>query len=197
MLGSSFTYVTGIGPIISSVSPNIVSGSAPNDFVISGSQFSNGDLKPTVKIGDADCLYIQHTSTSISCQSDALGHGIFNARVFVADIGGSEITQNSEILSELSIESISPTSGSVLGGTDLEITGTNFGTDPSVVEVTLGDKKCAVTNVTDTTILCRTSSFTKTTELRNDGTDESKLFTWSMVFGFRNICDRSLKVQFR
>lgn len=174
ILGNIFTFALNIQPIITTISPNIVSGSVANDFVVNGSQFSNNAFQPVVKIGDKNCRYIQHTDTSISCQSGALGHGVFSVRVFVPEIGGSEETQNSEIMSVLALESVSPSAGSVLGGTDIRITGENFGTDLSAVEVRMNDNECSVINVTNTQIKCRTEAFTKVVELHNDGIDESK-----------------------
>ena len=49
---------------------------------------------------------------------------------------------------------MSPKTGSVVGGTELTFSGVGFGTNPSNVEITLGQYGCKIKTVSDTEIKC-------------------------------------------
>jgi len=183
-LAQSFTYDANIGPVITSISPNEVSGTADNtEITITGNRFLNGNHEPSVKAGDKDCVYVSHTDTEIKCTVPVLGHGLFNIRVSVTNVGATDLqSQNSEISSVLEMTNVSPSTGSILGGTELTISGKNFGTDKNVVSVLLDNKVCDVSDVTDTVIMCSTASPAKTVELTNSGTDPGmKLIDWLIL----------------
>ena len=57
---------------------------------------------------------------------------------------------------------------SLLGGQLLDITGGGFGTDPSQIEVLLGDHPCNVEVMADSLIRCVTSSTTTTHIIDNN-----------------------------
>ena len=51
----------------------------------------------------------------------------------------------------------------------MEITGSGFGTDPSVVNVTFGQSVCSVSDATDTMITCTTESTATVHYVNNSG----------------------------
>lgn len=51
----------------------------------------------------------------------------------------------------------------------MEITGSGFGTDPSVVNVFFGQGVCSVSDATDTTITCTTESTATVHYVNNSG----------------------------
>ena len=175
-LSGSFTYDANIGPVITAISPTTLSGTADNtEITITGNRFLNGNHQPSVSAGDENCVYVSHTDTEVKCTVPALGHGLFKIRVSVPNVGASDMqSQTSEISSVLEMTGVSPATGSILGGTELTISGQNFGTDKNVVSVLLGDTMCDVSDVTNTEITCSTGSPAKTVELMNSGTDPGK-----------------------
>ena len=56
------------------------------------------------------------------------------------------------------VQDVTPLQGSVVGGTEVTITGSGFGTDKTKLNVEFGDLECAVTSVTDTLIKCKTEA---------------------------------------
>lgn len=63
-----------------------------------------------------------------------------------------------------------PLQGSLLGGTKLTITGSGFGTNDTLVDVSVGDVECKVETVTDTKIVCEIADAAKTHQVTNKGT---------------------------
>lgn len=57
---------------------------------------------------------------------------------------------------------------SLLGGQLLDISGEGFGTEPSLIEVLLGDHPCNVKEMSDTLIRCVTSPATTTHIIDNN-----------------------------
>ena len=51
----------------------------------------------------------------------------------------------------------------------MEITGSGFGADPSVVNVSFGQSVCSVSDATDTTITCTTESTASVHYVNNSG----------------------------
>lgn len=54
------------------------------------------------------------------------------------------------------LSSVSPTSGSIHGGTAITLSGYGFGTDTSNVEVTVGSGSCEINEVAMGTLKCTT-----------------------------------------
>ena len=58
-----------------------------------------------------------------------------------------------------SVTGVSPTRGGTAGGTDITINGSGFGNDAATLEVSIHGSECTVSSVSDTEIICQTSSF--------------------------------------
>ena len=63
---------------------------------------------------------------------------------------------------------MSPLQGSVVGGTEVTITGSGFGTDKTKLNVEFGELECHVTSVTDTVIKCDTEAAESVDQLWSD-----------------------------
>ena len=75
----------------------------------------------------------------------------------------------SDITYSLEVTAISPEYGSLLGGTELTITGEGFSNDPDVNSVKLGGVVCDIMSCSDTEIVCTTGKPTQTYEVSNMG----------------------------
>jgi len=63
---------------------------------------------------------------------------------------------------------VSPLQGSVMGGTEITITGNGFGTDKDKLNVEFGEFECKVKSVTDTVIMCDTEPAMNADQLWSD-----------------------------
>ncbi|XP_069815730.1 fibrocystin-L-like [Dendropsophus ebraccatus] len=131
--------------------------SGENDLlVINGTGFSNQVSNDTsnVKIGDLACTILAITDTEIKCQVPKASAGTFPITVYISGLGyavsyGGNLTFTYQII----VSSITPTSGSLAGGTLVTIYGSGFSNN-STVE--LGGKKCSVVFANLTAINCIT-----------------------------------------
>ncbi|XP_066933159.1 fibrocystin-L-like [Clytia hemisphaerica] len=184
-LSNIFTYDSNIGPTVSSINPNAVSGSQITELTITGQRFSDGVEDPTVRFGDFDCAVTSFSSTEIKCSLPPMGHSEASAKIIILGIGASDSTlESAKITSVLEVTGISPDSGSIHGNTEIKISGKNFGIVKEKVSVAIGDKECIVSDVTNEEITCSTPSSSKTIELKNDGkdTENGEGLAWSKSF---------------
>lgn len=81
----------------------------------------------------------------------------------------------SDITVTLKVTGLTPTQGSMYGGTVLTVTGQGFGTNSSRVEVTLGGRGCTMDTLTGTELTC-TLDYTGTTHaVTNQGTHKGTM----------------------
>jgi len=147
---SSFTYIT--PPNITGISPLVGSTTGGNSITITGTNFT-GETSVTFDGLDATSINVVN-STTITC--------ITPARTTAGDVGiivtseGRTSTAFSSFtyITPPVITSISPSSGSTLGGTNTTITGTNFTGATSVTFDGLAATSINVVN--STTITCIT-----------------------------------------
>lgn len=71
----------------------------------------------------------------------------------------------------LVVTNVYPLQGSLVGGSELTITGTGFGIDESVVSVTIGRKECAITSFSYMQIICEISDAGEVHKVTNNGID--------------------------
>ncbi|XP_053571903.1 fibrocystin-L [Bombina bombina] len=143
-------------PIVNSI--NIVEGSGDSDemLIIKGNGFSYTSNNDTslVTIGDTDCIITNVTADEIKCLVQKASAGIFPVTVYIAEIGfalssGSNLTYTHQT----SISSVTPSSGSIAGGTLVTITGMGFSEKS---QVQFGSGICDIIFANLTMIQCRT-----------------------------------------
>lgn len=150
-LTGGFTYEP-TPPIFDSVNPT--SGPVGTPLTITGSQFGVG---VAVTVGGTACGSLNRVSTTtITCNvPNGLTAGLKNITITNTDTG--TVTQNDAftVVSSPTITTVNPSSGSVVGGTSITISGTQFAAGATV---TVGGVDCEnpVVNVGDQTIACTT-----------------------------------------
>ncbi len=141
-------------PTVSSVSPSSGPAIGGTALTINGTDFLNG---ATVTVGGAPCTSVVVLSaTRISCDSPNGAAGAVGVSVTNSTGYESTLSQAFTYVAAPTVLGVSPSSGSVSGGTALTITGTNFS---SGATVTVGGALCnGVTVVSTTSITCMTSA---------------------------------------
>jgi uncharacterized delta-60 repeat protein len=144
-------------PTVSGVSPSSGPAIGGTALTINGTDFLAG---ASVTVGGAPCTsVVVLSSTRISCVSPNGVAGAVN--VAVTNASGYETTSSQAFayVAAPTVLGVSPSSGSVSGGTSLTITGTNFSTGATV---TVGGAPCSgVTVVSTTSLTCTTSARTE------------------------------------
>ncbi|CAH1247131.1 PKHD1L1 [Branchiostoma lanceolatum] len=151
-----FSHRDSSTPRLVSIQPTSASG-ASNVFTLTGALFGTDVDAVAVEIGDTPCDVTAMTDGSITCTARALAVGS-NAVSVVNALGtaASSLT----VASQAQIDSFSPPSGSMAGGTVVTFTGNGFGDDMSV---TLGDgSECTIDGeITRTSFSCVTPTATQ------------------------------------
>ncbi|XP_066271168.1 fibrocystin-L-like [Branchiostoma lanceolatum] len=133
-----FSHRDSATPRAGRIQPNTASG-ASNVFSITGALFGTDPDAVTVEIGDTPCDVTALTDSSITCTAGALAVGSNAVRVINAH---GNAASSLDVHSEALIDNVSPSSGSLAGGTVLTITGNGFGDDTTV---TMGDgSECTI-----------------------------------------------------
>ena len=164
---NAFSYDLSITPTITELSPRDASPVLKTNLEISGRNFGTDAQKVSVMLvstSNDDMTHVCHTTevndSLIKCRLGGGKTGEYSVRVFVDGIGYSMGDGDGSELFSLIVEvhSISPTSGSVAGGTVLTLTGKNFSTVTNENQVLLGDSGwnyCVVLTATSTELTCR------------------------------------------
>ena len=154
-LASGFTYV--VAPTVSNVSPNNGPATGGTAVTITGTNFAAG---ATVKFGaTAATNVVVVSSTSITATTPAGSAGAVTVAVTVNGQTGS-LTNGFTYVVPPTVSSVSPSSGSTVGGTAVTITGTNFAAGATV---TFGS--AAATNV----VVVNSTTITATTPAGSTG----------------------------
>ncbi|KAK3587658.1 hypothetical protein CHS0354_042441 [Potamilus streckersoni] len=147
-----YTYATDQTPVLSSVSPTNMTG--PTTLTITGSKLGNDPADVVVTIGGEPCIVITVAEASLTCSFTSAPVGVNSVIVRVSDMGkasGSLQVQSSVVMS-----SITPSQGSIYGGTVLTISGNGFVVNDTVVR--LDGTMCTIKSVALTQIICVTAA---------------------------------------
>jgi len=147
--GSSFTYVA--PPKVTSVEPSAGSTAGGTAVKIKGSGFLKGS---TVKIGSEATSVVIVSETEITAKTAAGAAG--KDEVVVTDVGGSS-TEGPKFtyVTPPTVASVTPATGSTLGGTAVVLKGTGFLEGSTV---TIGSKAVEVEVVSETEIKAKTAA---------------------------------------
>jgi hypothetical protein len=122
-------------------------------ITVTGTNFNN---VTDFKIGGQDCTtFTWVSSTSVTCIVPA--HTVGAVDIYIATDGGGDYTKSGAFtyVEPVTINGVLPYSGPTGGGTEVTITGTNFGGSPIIK---IGNANCNVTNLTSTTVTCNTTA---------------------------------------
>ncbi|KAG2465237.1 PKHL1 protein, partial [Polypterus senegalus] len=147
-----FHYTDSSLPQVDSVSPDTVDSSS-TVLSINGTGFGSDPDNVLILIGDFTFHPSQVTETEITCPIGPLPAGSYILNVVVMSKG---LASGNIAISSLATATLSPNSGSILGGTTLLITGNGF--YPGYTTVTVGGIPCAITNITTSEVKCTTAA---------------------------------------
>uniref|UniRef100_A0AAQ5X4Y6 Polycystic kidney and hepatic disease 1 (autosomal recessive)-like 1 n=1 Tax=Amphiprion ocellaris TaxID=80972 RepID=A0AAQ5X4Y6_AMPOC len=141
----SFTFDNDVTPQISSLSPQTTTVTGRRVLTIWGSNLR--DNSSVVLVGGKECVALQWTSTNITCLLPELPPGRHKVDVQVGNKGNPQTSNgvNATIEYILEVYSISPSFGSLMGGTTLTVSGSGFSNNTSDNKVSIGDVQCEVT----------------------------------------------------
>ncbi|XP_078542272.1 fibrocystin-L-like [Lissotriton helveticus] len=145
-----FSYSANVTSSISSVLPTILQN-VSTEIVIEGEGFGSRVEDILVYIGDEEIEATDVTENNITCNVAPHPAGVYTLSVVVLSKG---LATGSLTLNSPAEASLSPQSGSIMGGTPLFITGNGFGTNRT--RVTIGGNLCEVVSVAPGEVQCIT-----------------------------------------
>ena len=162
-------YDASVTPTITSVTPATMSPADSGSLTISGSHFGTDQSQLTVRLEPEaasgisyDCAVSQLSDTSITCSLQGGRTGLYRVKITKTGIGhsiGSPVTAD-EFRFAVPVTSVTPSSGSLEGGTTLTISGSSFGVlqhEPRVLIGTVPEAvACDIQTFSETQIVCVT-----------------------------------------
>ncbi|XP_007188845.2 fibrocystin-L isoform X1 [Balaenoptera acutorostrata] len=149
----SFSYLESITAFVTRISPNSIKGSVK--VLIEGEGFGTILEDISVFIGNQQFRAIDVNENNITVLVTPLPAGIYSLSVVVGTKG---LALGNLTVSSPPVASVTPTSGSIGGGTILMITGNGF--YPGNTTVTVGDEPCQIISVNSSEVYCRTPAGT-------------------------------------
>ncbi|XP_051699933.2 fibrocystin-L isoform X2 [Oryctolagus cuniculus] len=149
----SFSYLESVTPSITGIFPNSIKGSA--EVLIEGGGFGTLLGEIAVFIGNQQFRAIEVNENNITVLVTPLPAGLHPLSVVVGTKG---LAVGNLTLSSPAVASVSPTSGSVGGGTTLTITGNGF--YPGNTTVIVGRDPCRIISVNSSHVYCHTPAGT-------------------------------------
>lgn len=145
----SFSYLESIAPCVTRVSPNSIKGSV--HVLIEGEGFGTVLEEVSIFIGSQQFRAIEVNENNITALITPLAAGLHSLSVVV---GSKGLALGNVTVSSPTLASLSPTSGSIAGGTTLTITGNGF--SPGNTTVTVGNKPCQIVFINSSEVYCST-----------------------------------------
>ena len=146
-----FQYTSAKTPKVTEVSPNMVSG--VTDLTFTGEKFGSDASSISITIGGEECVVQSLDSeTSLTCEVAAVPHGSHKPVLTVAGFGIAETTVS--VTGQTNLTGVSPSSGSIYGGTNITLTGHGFH-GATTVSVD-GTVICEHVSTTLTSVMCVT-----------------------------------------
>lgn len=152
-----FTYSAAKTPRVDSLTPSAIVGD-DNTIRIYGSGLPSRASDLDIKIGNTSCAVTSSSEYSASCWIGSVVAGTHDVKIHVVTQGFAMFEAGaSPVIDSLAILlSITPTEGSIMGGTELSIKGSGFDPVPGRTTVKIGVNFCSIVRVTSSEVICRT-----------------------------------------
>lgn len=152
--GCNFEYAEALTPKITAINP--VSGTGTN-ITITGENLGTDKTKLSLKVGDTDCLIqdgITNTQAECFLVSSAAGD---NALTLENTDSGAGIVASGVVFAGVpTLSSVTPTTGSVAGGTLLTLSGNGFTPD---ISISMAYQSCNIRSISQTQVTCVTPPY--------------------------------------
>lgn len=154
-----FTYSEAKTPRVDSVTPSAIVGD-DKTIRIYGSGLPSKASDLDIKIGTSSCIVTSSSQYSASCRVSSVAAGKHDLKIHVAAKGFAmfEAGAAAVIDSLAVVSSITPTEGSIMGGTELSIKGSGFDPTAGHTTVKIGTNFCTIVQVTSSEVVCSTSA---------------------------------------
>ena len=140
---------------------------------------------PQVLISGKACILINATDSEIYCYTPANGHGKYRLAVLVGGKGKADMSDIS-LEYDLTLNSVSPERGSIMGGTTLTLEGSGFIENKTKIQVMLGKTPCDVLTSSETVLTCKTRGDNIVFNVDNSGSHPGKLNASETMFSSCN-----------
>jgi hypothetical protein len=161
----TFTFLEVQTPRVNFVTPTIIRGPGPTVLLVEGTGFSTVVAENVVVVGTSNCSLINATETSIYCTLETLPVGVYPLSLQVVNpitnerLGFAVVASAFRYITvEGTLTSVTPTTGGILGGTALVISGFGFHEGRNNTLVDIGNSSCLVGFVNLTRVVCVTAS---------------------------------------
>ena len=147
-----------------------LSDEEPEDkYSITGVIMGERECVPADELGNVYGIELNKTSGegTISCIPAGTYIGPMNARVYISGKYGKTLPSSTDDLLAINskgqmfhyhtlpeVTSVTPNTGSTLGGTHIKIQGNSFDAYPGKTQVQIGSKECKVISITNTELVC-------------------------------------------
>uniref|UniRef100_A0A673UX60 Fibrocystin-L n=1 Tax=Suricata suricatta TaxID=37032 RepID=A0A673UX60_SURSU len=148
--GVALGNLTVSSPALASVTPTSGSIAGGTTLVITGNGFYPGNT--TVTVGDEPCEIISVNSSQVSCSTPMGTAGRATVKIFVNAVAYPPLSFTYAPEGTPLLREIDPRTGPP--GTQVEITGSNFGIDILEISVMIDNTQCNVTMVNDSALWC-------------------------------------------
>ena len=120
----TFNFTSDATPQVHLLTPDEGQGGTP--ITIYGDDFTNDISKITVAIGNSNCYVTEVNETHILCTAADHPAGFYQVSVHIEGVGYADIDQSLCFHYLLSVDSVTPDSGSIGGGQTVVISGNGF-----------------------------------------------------------------------
>uniref|UniRef100_A0A3Q2VVI1 PKHD1 like 1, tandem duplicate 2 n=1 Tax=Haplochromis burtoni TaxID=8153 RepID=A0A3Q2VVI1_HAPBU len=170
---SSFTYDNNLTPQITGLNPLTTTVIGHRVLTIQGLNLGQQDNDSIVLVGRRECVTLLWTEANITCLLPVLPPGMHEVDVQVGNNGYPQTSNgvNTTIEYILEVYSVSPLFGSLMGGTELTVSGSGFSSNVSDNTVSVGNAACEVTAASENELQCVVQSEEKTHIVTNQGFD--------------------------
>ncbi|KAG5842965.1 hypothetical protein ANANG_G00183390 [Anguilla anguilla] len=181
--GDPFVYDADLTPVITSTSPLRTSVLGRASLTIEGMNFQNRTQGSSVLIGERECRIQLWLPNNITCFLPQLPPALYNVNVRAGNWGYAKTNDggNATIEYVLEVASVSPTRGSLYGGTRVTVTGSGFSSGVPDNRVSIGGTPCEVTAASEHRLECVTRPEERTHAVTNQGSHPSygEGYAWS------------------